>query len=185
MCAALLGLIAVCSTMVFSRGRPTSAAAVAGVRAERAAQECGAIEEDVHIAVGGGVEPRDTRDVRQRRDEVLRDGARGLAQVARQLEGDRTGQVAQRTAGRLLQDDGRQGGGIQPEAGGQRVAKGRANGRVKGQQHGAWCRIRSRQRAVLRVEGVSASTSSRFDWAGSLRYDAPHYARSASAQARS
>ncbi len=113
MCAALFGLIAVCSTMTL----PASAGAGGCVRVEPAAlQERRAIEKEVQVAVRRGLDARDAVDRAERGRQFLRDRARRLAQPARQLEGDRHRQVAQRAARRRLDDDRRLIGSAQAEA---------------------------------------------------------------------
>ena len=112
MCAALFGLMAVCSTIVL----PASAAgrAAGAAEAERAPQERRAIEKTVQVAVRRGLDARDAVDRAERAGQFLRDRARRLAQPARQLEGDGQGEVAERAGRRVLDDDRRLIGGARP-----------------------------------------------------------------------
>ena len=101
MCAALFGLIAVCSTIVF----PWLPAAVVprGPRRtwrEPAGKLRGAIEEEVDVTVGRRFDARKAIDGAERADDFLRDGAGRLAQPACQLEGERDRQVTERAARR-------------------------------------------------------------------------------------
>ena len=100
MCAALFGLIAVCSTMVFSVRRPGSGCA--DVAPQPRDQKRRPIEKHVQVAVRRGVDARDAGHGLRRRRELLRDRPRRLLEHARQLEGDRDGQIAQRAVGRHL-----------------------------------------------------------------------------------
>ena len=53
------------------------------------------VEEEVEVAVGGGLDPDDAVDGPERRGQLLRDGARGLAQAPREGERDGDGDIAQ------------------------------------------------------------------------------------------
>ena len=104
MCAALFGLIAVCSTIVLSgcdratvHRRPRSARQ----------EERGPVEEQIQIAVRARVDARDARDRAECRRQFLRDGPRRLAQRARELERDRHREIAQRAGGRHLDGERR------------------------------------------------------------------------------
>ena len=60
------------------------------------------VEKHVQVAVGRGIDSRDAGHRLDGASELLRDGARRLLQHARQLEGDRDGEIAQRAVGRHL-----------------------------------------------------------------------------------
>ena len=98
MCAALFGLIAVCSTMVFSAGAGNGRDLAAKARQKKRAP----VEKEIEVAVRRGVDARDARDRLHGGRELLRDGARRLLERSRELEGDRHGQVAERAVGRHL-----------------------------------------------------------------------------------
>ena len=68
------------------------------------------VEEEVDVAVGRRLDPRDAVDRAERGGELLRDRARRLAQPARQLEGERDRQVAERAARRDRRRRSRQTG---------------------------------------------------------------------------
>ena len=104
MCAALLGLIAVCSTMAL----PSREAAAAGRPLEPLAGEGGAVEEEVDVAVGRRLDAREAFDGPERGDDLLRDDARRLAEPSRQLECQRNGEVAERAARRGFNRNGGQ-----------------------------------------------------------------------------
>ena len=75
---------------------------------EPRAQERGAVEVDVQVAVRRRDDARHAGHRAERRRDLLRDGAGRLAQPARQLEGERHRQVAQRALGRRLDHDRRE-----------------------------------------------------------------------------
>ena len=137
MCAALFGLIAVCSTMVLS---PAADAASRRVEpAEPALQPVGAIEEEVEVAVRRGLDAGDAVDRAERAGELLRDGARRLAQPAGQRERERHGDVAERAPRRHFErhlgDRGIVGGeAVEAADGLGHAARERADGREESQQ---------------------------------------------------
>ena len=98
MCAALLGLMLVCSTMIFSpdRGLGRGLAATAG-RAVRAA-----IEADVDVPVAGHFHGRHAGNRADLVHQFGSDFARRLAQLLGQLEGRRNGHLAEIALPRLL-----------------------------------------------------------------------------------
>ena len=115
MCAALFGLMAVCSTIAFAFafGARSSIAWVAwgltpvpvqGVRPQwhDSRDEGDAIEIDVQVSVRRGLDACDAVDRAQRRGDLLGDRAGRLAQPARQLEGDGRREVAQLALGRIF-----------------------------------------------------------------------------------
>src|SRR5206468_157573 len=63
------------------------------------------IQVDVEVPVRRGFYPADARDGTERRGDFLRDGARGLPQRARQLEGCGRRQVAELTLGGILEGE--------------------------------------------------------------------------------
>ncbi len=81
--------------------------------AEVAAQERGAIEEDVDVPAADRLDARHAGDGRERGDDLLRDGAGRLAERARQLEGAGECQIAEGPGRRGL-DDQRRGHGLGP-----------------------------------------------------------------------
>ena len=136
MWAALFGLIAVCSTIVFSAGSSGSRRRRALVGdAEREADRGGAIEEHVDVAVRRGDGLADAGDRPERGDDLGGDGARRLAQAAGQLEGDGAGEVAHRPRRRRLQHDRRDRRGLERVEAEQRVGERGAHGRVEAQDH--------------------------------------------------
>ena len=72
-----------------------------------AAQEGGAVEEHVDVAAADGLDTGHSGDGRQRRDDLLRDGARRLAEGARQFEGAGKCQIAEGPRRRGLDDERR------------------------------------------------------------------------------
>ena len=98
MCAALFGLIAVCSTMVL----PACGAGAgrAPARPSRAQQERRPIEEDVQVAVGRGLDAVHAGHGADLRGQLLGDDARRLAQAAGQVERHGRAEVAHRAVGR-------------------------------------------------------------------------------------
>ena len=107
MCAALFGLIAVCSTMVLSPVFVGRRSVLGRLRRRDVApqacdQERRPVEKHVQVAVRRGVDARHAGNRRDDRRQLLRDRARRLPEDARQLEGDRDGQVAERAVGRHL-----------------------------------------------------------------------------------
>ena len=129
MWAALLGLMAVCSTIVLS-----AVGAVSGAGARCRAQELRPIEEHVEVAVGGGVDALHAGDRRQAGGQVLGDRPGRLAQRASQFEGHRRPDVAQGAVGRDLERDA-DGGGVESEAVGERGADRGPEPVVQGQHH--------------------------------------------------
>jgi hypothetical protein len=119
MCAALFGLIAVCSTMTFG---PVAAP----LREKR-----GAIEKDVEVAVRRRIDARDALDRSERRGQLLRDDAWRLAQPSGELERDGQRRIAQRAARRRLDDQrrmiGRREAEVRRERMGDRGAKAGVN----------------------------------------------------------
>ena len=99
MCAALLGLMLVCSTMILP------AVAAAGVR--RAGQQRravdAAIEADVDVAVAGDLERRDTGDRPDIGNQLGGDFLRRLLERFRQLKCDRQRQFAEGCLLRLFE----------------------------------------------------------------------------------
>ena len=100
MCAALFGLIAVCSTIVFS------ARCAVGPRAERRDLAAQSGEEETRGGRGKGSDTRsarprlrDARQVGQNASQLLRDRARRLRSVRAELKRDRDGEIAQRAIG--------------------------------------------------------------------------------------
>ncbi len=101
MCAALFGLMAVCSTMAFSG---------AGRRRRRAAVQPGVemvhpIEEEVDVAVRR-FDPREPVHAPELSDDLLGDDLRRLAQPSSQLECERHRQIAEGAPGRNVDDNG-------------------------------------------------------------------------------
>ena len=110
MCAALFGLIAVCSTMVL----PVLSVAVSRRRRrdvvpQACDQKRRPVEKHVQVAVRRGVDARHAGNRRDDRRQLLGDRARRLLEDARQLEGDRDGQIAERAVGRHLHGKRRDG----------------------------------------------------------------------------
>ncbi len=75
-------------------------------QAEPREQKAPAIEKHVQIAVGRRIDARDPVDRAKAGGDLLRDRARRLAQAARQLEGHRRSQIAQRSIRRRLDWNG-------------------------------------------------------------------------------
>ena len=111
MCAALFGLIAVCSTMVLS-----GAAGVTDVNgdgrdgpgASQRSELRRPIEEEVHVAVRRGLDAGEPVDLAEGADDLLRDRARSLAQAPRQLEGEGHRKIAKSAARWNLDWNGRE-----------------------------------------------------------------------------
>ena len=103
MCAALFGLIAVCSTIVFS----TAGAIRRDLPTHARGEERRPLEKQVQIAVRRGDDAGDARDGAERLRQLLRDRPRRLAQRARQLEGDRDREIAERARRRHLDGERR------------------------------------------------------------------------------
>ena len=110
MCAALLGLMAVCSTIVLpSRSRLAEATAgVEGGRERDAPYKRDAIEVDVEIAVRRGFYAADSLNRSERWRQFLRDCRGGLSQPASELERDRRREVAELALGGILDRELRQ-----------------------------------------------------------------------------
>ena len=60
------------------------------------------IEEEVHVAVRRGLDAGEPVDLAEGAHDLLRDGARSLAQAPRQLEGEGHRKIAERAARRNL-----------------------------------------------------------------------------------
>ena len=101
MCAALFGLMLVCSTMIFSVDCSTATR----LRSEEAGAVRGAVEADIDVAVAGHFQRRDALDQTDLGNQLLRDFLRRLAQLLRQLKRDRNGQFAEVRLLGLLNDD--------------------------------------------------------------------------------
>ena len=71
-------------------------------QAEPGQEKGRAIEKHVEVAVGRGVDTGHTGDRPQGARQFLRDRARCLAQPARQVEGHRRSQIAERAVGRVF-----------------------------------------------------------------------------------
>ena len=98
--------MAVCSTIVLPRARQLAAAgAGAGEPGERLRL---AVEKEVDVAVRRRLDAREAVDGSERAGDLLGDGARRLAQPARQLEGERHGEIAERAARRDLDGNRRE-----------------------------------------------------------------------------
>ena len=103
MCAALFGLIAVCSTMALPPAAPRAGAA----ERQPLAQERRSVEKEVQIAVGcRGDTCRTPSSVPKSPAISCGDRPRRLAQPARQFEGHRRAEVAEVAVGRVLEGDG-------------------------------------------------------------------------------
>ena len=98
MCAALLGLILVCSTMIFS---PESGAARA-LAAQQARAVSAAVEPHVEVAVAGDFDGGDAFDRADLRRQFRRDLLRRLPQLLGELERRRHRQLAELALLRLL-----------------------------------------------------------------------------------
>ena len=119
MCAALFGLIAVCSTMAL----PASRAGAADAGDEAVEEKLRPLEEEVQVAVGRG---RDLPDAFERAEgggDLLRDGARRLAQPARELERDGRAEVAEIAVRRILEHERRPRRGLERIEGGDHQVK--------------------------------------------------------------
>ena len=132
MCAALFGLIAVCSTMALPRRRPRR-----GGRRARAAssRNAAALEKEVQVAVRRRGDLPDALERSERAGDLLRDGARRLAQPARQLEGDRRAEVAELAVRRVLERDRRRVGDFERVERRQQARDVRAKAVVNGKNH--------------------------------------------------
>ena len=115
MCAALFGLMAVCSTIVFTAPACGRGATFGGSGGQPIAQERAPVEEQVQVALGR-LDPRHARDVSQRAGQFLGDHLRRLPERPRQLEGHGQREVAQFARGRVVDDDGGNGVGGKTEA---------------------------------------------------------------------
>ena len=104
-------------------------------QAEARAQERRAIEEDVQIAVGRGLDARDPRNRADVLRQILGDGARRLPQPPGQVEGDRRPEVAKGPVGRRLDSDRRAGVLAEPMAVGENRAHTRLQCFVQRQYH--------------------------------------------------
>ena len=92
MCAALLGLMLVCSTMILS-GLPARRSSSAPCQQFRAV--VAAVQPDVQISVSRDLDGRDAFDRARVRQQLLRDGARRLLQLPRELKRRRHGDLAE------------------------------------------------------------------------------------------
>jgi hypothetical protein len=90
MWAALLGLMLVCSTMIFS-----PATADLGFGSAQAGGVAGAIQADVDVTRAGDLQRGDAFHRRQRSDDLLSDLARRLLQRLRQRKAHRQRQLAE------------------------------------------------------------------------------------------
>ena len=130
MCAALFGLMAVCSTMVL----PLPPVRRSGGAGEPGAQELRTIEEHVEVAVGRRGHPQDAVDRADRLGQLLGDEPRRLAQGPGQFKGDRRADVTEGPRRRNL--EGHLGGvGRQVERGSERGADRGPEPVVQGQHH--------------------------------------------------
>ena len=98
MCAALFGLMLVCSTMIFS----SEAAALRGLAAQQGRRIGAAVEPDVDVAVAGHFQGGDAGDGADLRRQFRRDLLGRLAQLLGELEGRGDGQFAEIALPRLL-----------------------------------------------------------------------------------
>ena len=87
------------------------------------------------MPVGGRRHAGNALDVPEGRCNLLRDGARRLAQAAGQLEGDRSAQIAEVAIRRILEHNRRRIGGRQREERGENVREVGAQAVVDGQDH--------------------------------------------------
>ena len=69
---------------------------------ELLARECDTVEIDVQVSVRRRFDPRDAVNGSERGGDLLRDGARSLAQPPSELEGRGRSQVAELALGRIL-----------------------------------------------------------------------------------
>ena len=107
MCAALLGLMLVCSTRILPGRCDIGHAAVRG-RAIRAAASCFAVDPGVDVARARDLQLLEALEAADPGDNFFGDLARCLAQLLGQFESERQGVLAQLHLGRLLDDDLRQ-----------------------------------------------------------------------------
>ncbi len=103
MCAALFGLIAVCSTIALPSARLRTAPATSHCRSH-----AGRSRKKLTYPFGRSLDSREALDSPERADNLLRDDARRLAQPASQLEGERNREIAKRSARRRFHRNGRQ-----------------------------------------------------------------------------
>ena len=104
MCAALLGLMLVCSTRRVALMRLGRRLGVGGDTMQRCARG-GAVEKRVDVARAGDFESGEAFDGTERSNDFLRDDFGRLAQCARELQGDGRGDFAETQVGRRLQRD--------------------------------------------------------------------------------
>ena len=131
MCAALFGLMAVCSTMVLP---PGGGAAPARRWRSHAGSKRRAIQKEVHVAVRRGLDSREALDRAERADDFLRDDARRLAQPARQLE----------ASGTARSPSARRGGDFDRNGGEHRIVGGNVVEAADGVGHAACGRVMDR-----------------------------------------
>ncbi len=93
------------------------------------------VEVEIQVAVRRGLDLADALDGPDRASQRLRDRPWRLAQLARQLEGDRHGEVAERAPRRRLDDDGGPIGVGEAEGLFERAREARADGRVQRENH--------------------------------------------------
>ncbi len=100
MCAALFGLIAVCSTIALA----AAGAGGAGGR-QPFEQKTAPFEEEIEIAVRRGRHASDAFERAERAGDFLRNRPRRLPQPPCQLERDRCAKIAEFAVRRVLEDD--------------------------------------------------------------------------------
>ena len=101
MWAALLGLMFVCSTMIFS---PAAACGWRG-SGQQGGPVGGAVEPNVQVAVAGHFEGGHALDAGESGGQFLCDLSGGLAKLLGELERDRQGKLPERALLRLLEQD--------------------------------------------------------------------------------
>ena len=109
MCAALFGLMAVCSTMVLPE-RPCRCSGRCP-RGQSLAQERGPVEKDVEVPVRRRLGAGDALNRAERAGNFLGDDLRRLPQPPRELERERQREIPQRPPWRHLDDERRRIGG--------------------------------------------------------------------------
>ena len=102
MCAALFGLMAVCSTIVLPGRVRAERRRHRAVRRQPARDVRRTIQEEVDVAVRRRLDAGEPLDPAEGADDLLRDRARRLAQPSRQLEGERNREITERAARRNL-----------------------------------------------------------------------------------
>ena len=119
----------------------------------------GAIQEEIEIAVGRGVDARDALDRSERRRKLLGDGARRLAQAPGERKGDRHGDIPERAVRRRLERhlaNGRIVGG-QAEQTADGVGHTSANELMNGQNHSKLFRDTIFERFLRLNQPITAS----------------------------